>query len=313
MGVEGQMAFRPFRLRPAILRCQRGKRRNHAVNTAQASSELDLLLSLAEQALVAAYGAATDHVALQNAKGDAVRAFDLAAHAAIERHLARSGLPLVLYSEEGVPRHLGRGAPQMRVIVDPVDGSDNFARGLPFAAMSNFCAAIAPPTGLLDIATVRTAVIHPLMGEEVVFLLHRGTAFMRRTDGVTPLAVNDVKALRDAMVSVELNHHAPGVPLAEVMGKARGVRTLGCCSAALLAVARGQLDAHIDIRGRLTPESWLAAAAMVRAAGGVVILLDNALERTQPPANLLQRCSLVAAATPELMEEILMHLRKTFL
>ena len=283
------------------------------MSTTQSSSEIDLLRTLAEEALHAAYSAATDHVALQNAKGDAVRAFDLAAHAAIERHVAHSGLPLVLYSEEGAPRHLGRGAPQMRVIVDPVDGSDNFARGLPFAAMSNFCAAIAPPTGLLDIATVRAAVIHPLAEPDTAFVLHHGAAHMEQAGEAVPLRVNDTRTLPEAMVSVELNHHAPGVPLAEVMGKARGVRTLGCCSAALLAVARGQLDAHIDIRGRLTPESWLAAAAMVRAAGGEVMLLDAALERTQPPANLLQRCSLVAAASQELLDEILMHLRKAFL
>ena len=52
---------------------------------------------------------------------------------------------------------------------------------------------------------------------------------------------------------------------------------------------------------------------MVRAAGGEVMLLDAALERMQPPANLLQRCSLVAAVSRELLDEILMHLRKAFL
>jgi len=283
------------------------------VSTTRSTSEIDLLRALAEEALHAAYSAATDHLAVQNANGDAVRAFDLAAHAAIERHLARSGLPLILFPEEGAPRHLGRGAPQMRVIVNPVDGSDNFARGLPFAAMSSFCAAIAPPTGLLDIATVRAAIIHPLTEPDTAFVLHQGAAHVERAGESAPLRVNATHALPEAMVSVELNHHAPGVPLAEVMGKARGVRTLGCCSAALLAVARGQLDAHIDIRGRLTPESWLAAAAMVRAAGGEVMLLDSALECTQPPANLLQRCSIVAAATRELLDEILKHLRKAFL
>ena len=276
-------------------------------------AESDLLRTLGDAALAAARDASAGHLQRENAKEGAVRAFDTAAHAAIERHLKKARLPLILFSEEGVPKRLGRGAPLMRVIVDPVDGSDNFSLGPPFAAMANFCAAITPPAGLLDAATVRAALIRPLAGDACSFLLHRGRAHMERNGETMPLAVNGTRALAEAMISAELNHHAPGRPLAEVLSRARGVRAPGCCSAALLAVARGQLDAHIDIRNRLTAESWLAAAAMVRAAGGVVILLDDALEKADAPANLLQRRSLIAAASRDLMEEILAHLRKAFL
>ncbi len=276
-------------------------------------AELALLRDLANVGIGAALAAGTNPARVRNAKGDAVRAFDLAAHAAMETLLRERQVPLVLLSEEARPQHMGRGAPLMRLVIDPVDGSDNFARGLPFAAMSNFCAAALPPAGPLAASTVRAALIHPLAGADATFVMDHEGARAEWPEGSMALRVNKVERLQKAMISVELNHHAPGLPLAEVMQTARGVRTLGCCSAALLAVARGQLDAHIDVRGRLTAESWLAAAAMVRAAGGVIMLLDAALEQAPPPANLLERRSIIAAASRDLLEDILARLRKVFL
>ena len=274
---------------------------------------IPLLLELSEIALLTYQNYQSGHEAPSLFLEKSVHAAGSVVNTAIQATLRQRQIPLVLLSEASRPVHMGRGAPQMRLVVDPVDGSDNFACGLPFAALSNFCAAVLPPAGPLDATMVRAAIIRPVAGMDGVFVADHGAAWMERERERHELRVNPVQRLEDAMVSVELNHFAPGLPLAEIMQVARGVRTLGCCSAALLAIARGQVDAHIDIRSRLTAESWLAGAAMVRAAGGVVMLLDEALEQAPPPANLLQRRSLVAAASRELLEEILARLRRVFL
>ncbi len=61
-------------------------------------------------------------------------------------------------------------------------------------------------------------------------------------------------------------------------------------------------DAHIDVRGRLTAESYLAAARLVIEAGGWVIGLDGAPLRS--PENLTDRVSLIAASSRQLGDNI---------
>ncbi len=104
------------------------------------------------------------------------------------------------------------------------------------------------------------------------------------------------------MISVELNHHSPSPGLARLMAAARGVRCYGCASRALALVAEGATDAHVDARGRLTAESYLAATRLVIEAGGRVIGLDGA--PVSSPENLTDRVSLVAASSRELCDEI---------
>ncbi len=108
------------------------------------------------------------------------------------------------------------------------------------------------------------------------------------------------------MISVELNHYAPSSELGCVMERARGVRSFGCASRALSLVASGALDAHIDIRQRLTPESFFAAALVVEEAGGCVVGPEG---QTLPPVRgLTDRCSVIAASTPQLAGKIVQAL-----
>jgi fructose-1,6-bisphosphatase/inositol monophosphatase family enzyme len=104
------------------------------------------------------------------------------------------------------------------------------------------------------------------------------------------------------MISVELNHHSPIPGLARLMAAAKGVRCYGCASRALSLVAAGATDAHVDARGRLTAESYLAAARLVIEAGGWVAGLDGAT--LTAPESLTGRVSLVAASSRELCDEI---------
>jgi len=199
----------------------------------------------------------------RNAKGDAVYAADLAAERAVRRALAPLPEPLQLLSEEGGEPAPTAGDARYKLVVDPIDGSDNHARGLPLAALSIAVLAIDAP---LHPDAVEAGMVGPLEGGEP-WLVTRDDGARR---GTRPLAASAVTRIEEAFVSVELNHHAPAPPLANVLARARGVRSHGCASRALALVADGALDAHIDVRGRLTPESYLAGAALVAAAGGSV-------------------------------------------
>jgi myo-inositol-1(or 4)-monophosphatase len=208
-------------------------------------------------------------------------------------------VPLVLESEEGPSRIIGGEAPEWRLIADPVDGSDNQTRGLPSSAFS--CAVLAADAALRPEAVV-AAIVGPMEGEEAwVATLGAGA-----WHGSARLTTSTVTDLAEAMISVELNHCHPSPALGRIMGLARGVRSYGCASRALALVAAGAIDAHIDIRDRLTVESWLAGGFLVQEAGGCVVGPDGG--PVPAPASLLERRSLLAAATPELCRRIVREL-----
>ena len=72
----------------------------------------------------------------------------------------------------------------------------------------------------------------------------------------------------------------------------------------------GATQAHIDVRDRLTPESWLAAAAMILASNGAVFIGDATLNPRPAPTHLLDKRSLIAASSPNLLKALLTALKE---
>ncbi len=204
-----------------------------------------------------------------NAKGDVVKVFDLAANNAALEYLEQLCVPLRVESEETEPLEIGPGTPRHRLVLDPVDGSDNWARRLPLSALA---CAVMPIDAPLHPESVESAMVGPL-DEPVPLVAEQGAGAWR---GTARLETSGVRCIADAVVSVELNHFAPPERLARLMADARGVRSYGCASRALALVAVGAVDAHVDVRGRLTPESYLGAARLLIEAGGCVVGLDGA-------------------------------------
>jgi myo-inositol-1(or 4)-monophosphatase len=231
----------------------------------------------------------------RNSKGDDVKLFDLAANDAALDFLRKLQLPVVVDSEESGHQEIGSGTPQHRLVLDPVDGSDNWARGLPLSALS---CAVLPIDAPLHPDWVEAALVGQIEKETPLIAI-KGTGAWHGRDRLRTSGVRDVAG---AMISVELNHHSPSPGLARLMAAATGVRCYGCASGAISLVAEGATDAHVDARGRLTAESYLAAARLVIEAGGWVVGLDGA--SLAAPENLTDRLGLVAASSRELCDKI---------
>ena len=233
-----------------------------------------------------------------NAKGDDQKPFDIAADEWIRQWLSEHFESGVVESEEQTSAfEFGGGEQGYRFIVDPVDGSDNFERGMPLSAIS---LALLPRHTPLSTDEVIYASVGDTSGS--------GTVVAARGDGAYAsddrrLHTSDTRRLRDAFVSCELNHWAPDASLGNLMRTCAGLRVYGCASRALCLVAEGALDAHIDVRSRLTPESFLAASLLVTEAGGHICRLDGGA--LGPFETLQDRTTLVATSTQELMEEII--------
>jgi myo-inositol-1(or 4)-monophosphatase len=231
----------------------------------------------------------------RNAKGDEVRLFDLAANDAVLAVLGKLQLPVVVDSEESGPLEIGSGTPRHRLVLDPVDGSDNWARGLPLSALS---CAVLPIDAPLHPDWVEAALVGPLE-QDTPLIAIKGSGAWRGTERLRTIGVRDVAG---AMISVELNHHSPSPGLARLMEAARGVRCYGCASRAVSLVAEGASDAHVDVRHRLTAESYLAATRLVIEAGGWVVGLDGA--PLAAPESLTDRVGLIAASSRQLCDEV---------
>lgn len=235
-------------------------------------------------------------VGARNAKGDEVKAFDVAANHAALQYLETLQVPLMVESEESEACiKLGTGVPRHRLVLDPVDGSDNWGRGLPLSAV---CCAVLSVDAPLHPDFVESSLVGPLEWGVPLLAQRASGAWC----GAARLETSGIRRVADAMISIELNHFAPPPRLAGVMADARGVRGFGCASRALAFVACGATDAHIDVRGRLTPESYLAAARLLIEAGGCLTGLDGGPVATAHA--LTDRVALVAAASEPLCGEL---------
>jgi len=231
----------------------------------------------------------------KNAKGDHVKLFDLTANDTALAVLRKFQLPLVVDSEESGRQEIGSGVPRHRLVLDPVDGSDNWARGLPLSALS---CAVLPVDAPLHPDWVEAALVGPLE-QDTPLIAIKGSGAWRGEERLRTFGVRNVAG---ALISVELNHHSPSPGLVRLIAAARGVRCYGCASRALSLVAKGATDAHVDVRGRLTAESYLAAARLVIEAGGWVVSLDGT--SLAAPESLTDRVSLIATSSRELCDEI---------
>ena len=151
-----------------------------------------------------------------------------------------------------------RGA-RHRWIVDPIDGTTNFAHGLAF-----FCCSIA-----LEIdGRVAVGVVYDPIAEELYTAERAGGA---RLNGL-PLRVSSCDVLVNALLCTgfpytvgEERQHLVDV-FGAVLGEAQGIRRLGSAALDLCYVAAGRLDAFWE--EKLHPWDMAAGGLIVEEAGG---------------------------------------------
>lgn len=180
------------------------------------------LLSALHEAVDAVVGAFRDHDEWGLSGGrEGQYASDLVADKAALEVLGRHGIQ-VLSEESGL---VGEGDGSLVAVLDPLDGSTNASRPLPWYATS-LC--------VVDDAGARAAVVHDHPAGVRYDAIRGGGA---RIDG-TLLSPRDPVGLSDAIVGV--NGLPPRNP-----GWAQ-YRALGAAALDLCAVADGRLDAYVD-------------------------------------------------------------------
>ena len=163
----------------------------------------------------------------------------------------------------------GRGGPDgahRTWFVDPLDGTINYASGIPF-----WCVSVALAIG----GAVVVGVIHDPLRAETVVATRGGGARIWPHGGA--LRIRRPARVADAVVSVDPGSESDAeaeVRIARLRSLVRAQRTLGSTALSLSYVALGRLDGVLQVRG-LQVMDIAAAGLIVLEAGGRVTDADG--------------------------------------
>jgi myo-inositol-1(or 4)-monophosphatase len=147
-------------------------------------------------------------------------------------------------------------------IVDPLDGTVNYANGIPF-----FCVSI----GLIVDGRPALGIIHDPTRDETFAATADGPAMLSGSlgQGSHAIEASDKERLSDFVISMSLNGRAVATRARTVRKAIRIPRTMGSAALALAYVANGRFDAFIQ-QGGLS--AWdIAAAGLIAERGGAVV------------------------------------------
>jgi len=186
------------------------------------------------------------------AGGDPKNRIDLAAESAIIDTLREMKIPFTLISEESGIKKFGSTPHENFVTVDPIDGTTNLMRGIPFYATS--IAISSKP----EMYTVHTALVTDLV-HGATYVAQKGKGAYRNNQKVSP---SKTDSLETAVIGVDLNSYKTqkiATQLTNLIKKTKHVRHLGANALEICHVADGTTDAFIDIRGKLRTTDIAAA------------------------------------------------------
>jgi myo-inositol-1(or 4)-monophosphatase len=239
------------------------------------------------------YAKSSKHVTMQ---------FDHDAEDIIINGLTESGIGFEIITEER-PTFSTSEAPPYRIVIDPIDGSTNFERGIMTAAVA---LAVLPIEAPILPEYVQWALVGELFSGTVYEAQHGGGAFRNGRRCQTSAVTN----LRHCLAGVNLDGrdtNALKALLAEEPSLGM-IRRTGSSAIDSVYVASSAYDAYIDIGNTLTGESFLASASIVLEAGGVIS--DDKGDPLQPITSLTQKFSLVIAGNKKLHQELIQKLNK---
>jgi len=180
-------------------------------------------------------------------------------------------------------------------VVDPLDGSSNFARGIPF-----YCTSVAVVEGD-SLEDIKVGVVRDLVSGDVYHAV-RGKGAKKNGRQVH---ASQVDSLSRAVLGIDISRGGSELVnrLAPLIGTASRQVHFGANALELSYVSDGTIDAFVDVRGKIRITD-LAAAYLVAAEAGAE-LSDAGGKELRAVFDLKHRLSFVASANLQLHKEIL--------
>ena len=248
----------------------------HPALAAAASAAVD---SFADARARFSRGALLEDIA-DGADGTPTKRLDELVESAVLRAIEPFGVDVV--SEE--IGHVDNGS-DIALVIDPVDGTGNAAAGIPIAA---FTAAVAVDGRFVEGLT-------HWLGFDRRWWAHVDQSMVSTTTGRTQLDGSIVSMIRPK---------GDALGFMAIARRADRVRVLGSSAIEAALVADGVLDAALDAGSETHRLVDLAAAVvLVERAGGVMV--DAHRRPIEFTTQIERRWSGIAAATPELADELI--------
>ena len=229
------------------------------------------------------------------AGGDTSKRIDLAAEKALIDCLGKHEVPCTLVSEEAGTKQIGYAPSEYYVTTDPVDGTTNAVRGLPFSA--NVIAVSRSPW----LRDVETAIVHDIIHDIAYTAQKNGGAF-KNGRRIKPSETSEIE---DAVIGVDLNTFK----IEELVTKLEGLfrvgkhfRHFGANALEICYVADGSTDAFIDIRGKLRVTDMVASYLILPEEGGIIASPEG--KELNVPLATTQRLSFIAASNRKIYDSI---------
>ena len=224
--------------------------------------------------------------------GDETTAIDAAAEAAVVARLEAVPVGFTLVSEELGRRVFGDGGNGLTLVCDPIDGSLNAKRGVPFFSLS---LALASGPVLED---VELGFVYDFgSGEEWVARRGEG-AFLNGLPLELPPPKERVEILSLEATRTDL----VAEHVAAMVGFAVRTRVMGSLALSLCHLAAGRVDAVVSLKPARSVD--IAGAQLLVRERGLAIDLPDDPPFGRAPLDLAARSRVVAAATPELCAEL---------
>ncbi len=223
----------------------------------------------------------------RGAGGDVRKKIDLVAETALIETLREEKVSCTLISEESGTKRIGAEPSEQILVADPLDGTTNALRGLPFMAIS---LALASKPHLKN---VETALVLDIL-HSVTYTAQKSEGAYRNKLSIKPSVT---ESLEEAVVGVDFNTFKVGEianQMIAVLEQTKHLRHLGANALELCYVADGTTDAFIDLRGKLRITDMAAAQLILIEAGGVITTEKG--ESLSVPLTATQRVSFIAAA-----------------
>ena len=223
--------------------------------------------------------------------GDDTTAIDQAAEDAVVERLSALSQDFVLVSEELGTRSFGTGGPRT-VVVDPIDGSVNAKRGIPFFS---FSLAVAEGGTMGDVAF---GYVYDFGSGEEWTAERGGGACL---DGVR-LGAQRPKDTIEILSFEGTTTPAIADRVAHAVGIAGRLRVMGSLALSLCHLAAGRVDGVVSLKPARSVD--IAAAQLLVRECGLAIELFEDPPFVDAPLDLAVRSRVAAAGSPELVREL---------
>jgi myo-inositol-1(or 4)-monophosphatase len=225
----------------------------------------------------------------RGAGGDMSRRIDLVAEKTVIDIVRKRGIDATIIGEE-CGRIEGKHG---YIIMDAIDGTTNAVRGIPF-----YCCSVAYATDFRLSAVTDGAIIDLARGD--LYYASRGKGAFLNDKRISAKK----ESPPDPTIGLNVSGVKPAVVgrLAPIIADADHTRQFGANALEMCFLARGLLDAYVDLRGKIRPTD-IAAGYLIAKEAGAKVYSDTGSD-LESDLDVKTRLSYIAVANDGMRERL---------